>query len=133
MTILVYWLELYWLGYLVRRGNIKQYAQIKSSIILPFWAIGICMFIYSLTLWGGSTVTTWSAVQSLRSGEAAQYKMEYDARLEILEDESIKEVYFEDYTYKPYLLYREDLSKNPENWVNKSVADIYDKEIVALK
>lgn len=132
MTILVYWTELYWIGYLIRRNEGEEYKKTKNSILLPMWAVGIGMFVFSLTLWGGSTVTTWSAIQSLRSGEAAGYKAEYEARINVLEDESVKEVHFKEYTYKPYLLYRDDLSKNAEDWINKSVAKIYDKDLVVV-
>lgn len=52
--------------------------------------------------------------------------------MEILEDSSIREAYLPAYSAPPYLLYREDISENTEDWVNKMVADLYGKDVVGI-
>ena len=77
-------------------------------------------------------MTSVSALISLRTGQAQQYYQEYQERLELLEDESLDVVYLKDYTYKPYVLYFNDIQENPEDWVNKSMADYFGKETIYL-
>lgn len=73
-----------------------------------------------------------SAVRSLRYKEAQTYYEEYQERLAILEDDSIKAVYFEPYTCPPYLLFFGDITKDPDNWVNLTMSSYYDKDLVML-
>lgn len=136
MILWLYGNEIYWIGWIK-----KQMAGIltekgdgvkRSSFILPIWIGGLVVLCYVFIFWGGKTLTTVSAVLSLKNGDAAQFRQEYLERLAVLEDESIKEVYFKPYSVKPYLLFEADIEENPNSWVNQGVADVYDKELVQL-
>lgn len=63
---------------------------------------------------------------------AQTYYAEYQERLSILKDESVKTVYFEPYTYRPYLLFFGDITDDPDDWVNRSMAAYYGKDFVTL-
>lgn len=136
MILWLYGNEIYWLGWIKKQlgglSDVKIGGTGKVSWILPIWLGGLLVLCYVFIFWGGKTLTTVSAVLSLKSGEAAQYRQEYLERLAVLEDESIKEVYFKPYSVKPYLLFEADIVENPDDWVNQSVANIFNKEVVQL-
>ena len=77
-------------------------------------------------------MTTLSAVLSLRRGEAQTYYAEYQERLKVLEDDSIKAPSFEPYSCHPYLLFFGDITADPEDWVNYAVSSYYGKDSVTL-
>ncbi len=136
--VLIYANELYWLGWLwrickdkcvIEKDVIKEH----TSYLLPGWIVGGLLLCLSLASWGGSTLTTVSAIQALRSGEAKQYRKDYEERLLLLEDPAIKEVYLEPFSATPYLLYFGDVVEDTEDWVNQAVAEYFDKDVVGLK
>ena len=77
-------------------------------------------------------MTSWSAFNSLRTGEAKLYFQEHQERLTVLEDDTIKDVYFEPYTSAPYLLFFGDITDDPDDWVNRGLAAFYNKNTVTL-
>lgn len=139
--LLMYANELYWIGWLWRRWRenhveesvLGDNKESRTSYLLLGWITGGILLCVSLVIWGGSTLTTVSAVQSLRRGEAQQYRQEYEERLILLEDNSIREIYLEPYSVKPYLLFFGDVAVDTDDWVNKAMAEYYDKEVVGLK
>lgn len=139
--VLVFANELYWLGWLWRKCREKYSVETSSaeqkegqtSYLLAGWIVGGILWCLSLNIWGGSTVTTLSAIDSLRKGEAQQYREEYEERLVILQDPSVKEVYLEPFSMKPYLLFFGDIAVDTEDWVNNAMENYYDKEVIGLK
>lgn len=63
----------------------------RMSYLLLGWMTGGILLCASLVIWGGSTLTTVNAVQSMRRGEAQQYSQEYEERWILLEENSIRE------------------------------------------
>ncbi len=106
-------------------------ARRADSYLLLGWIVGLAALALSLSVWGGSTVTTYSAIQSLRKGEAAQYLAEYEERLEILAGDD-RVVELEPFSGKPYLLYFGDITDDPENWENKSMSRYFEKDEIYL-
>ena len=104
----------------------------KKHYLLAGWIIGGILLCYSLKMWGNNTLTTVSAIDSLRHGYAKQYYAEHQERLLLLKDESIKDVYLKPYTFKPYLLFFGDITDDPQDWVNQALADYYNKASVTL-
>ena len=74
-----------------------------------------------------------SAVTDLINGNAAAYKEENISRLEILEDDGIKEAYLDPHNFKPELVFQSDVYEDPALWENTAVATYYNKEKVAIK
>lgn len=136
--VLMYANELYWIGWLWRRYRENHSEETdhlsenekRVSYLLPGWLVGGLILGLTLSAWGGRTLTTVSAVQSLRSGEAKQYLKEYEERLILLEDSNLKEVYLKPFSSAPYLLFFGDVQEDTEDWVNKSIANYYGKEVV---
>lgn len=128
--------ELYWVGWFCQRRGLSFFGerniQAKESCLLGGWIMGGLLLCFSLYVWGGSTVTTLSAVLSLRRGEAQTYYAEYQERLKVLEDDSIKAPSFEPYSCHPYLLFFGDITADPEDWVNYAVSSYYGKDSVTL-
>ncbi len=138
--VLIFANELYWIGWFWRKWRenhsvergVSDGKEGLTSYLLPGWIVGGLLLCLSLTAWGGSTVTTVNAIQSLRSGEAKQYREDYKERLMILEDPTVKEVYLEPFSATPYLLFFGDVVEDTEDWLNQSVAEYFDKEVVGL-
>jgi hypothetical protein len=136
--LFLYGNELYWTGwgtrrYLQRVTDGEECGQdTRKSYLLPGWILGGIFLCYSLYVWGGDTLTSVSALNSLRLGQAQTYYEEYQKRLEVLEDESIRDAYLEPYTYYPYLLFFVDITDDPDDWVNGSVDSYYGKDSVTL-
>ena len=136
--ILIYGNELYWTGWIMRRFGEryelvqKDNSKRKFEPLLPGWCLGGILLLFSLYAWGGMTVTSLSALTALRDGGAKQYFQEYQARLELLEDESIKDVVLEPFSYKPYVLYFNDITPDPGDWTNYLMANYYGKDSVRL-
>ena len=78
-------------------------------------------------------VTSVSAVNSLRKGEAEKYYKEFEKRLKILKDNSIQDVTFLPYRNKPYLLFFDDATDNKDDWRNKSFAKYYGKDSIVVR
>lgn len=144
MFILLYGNEIYWLGWLQRRWGCaneerdslevsRRGDDIGTSWVLPAWLAGGLILLFSLYIWANSTLTTISAWESLRRGEAQQYYKEYQERCEILEDCARQEVALPPYSVTPYLLYFGDIVEDPSDWVNQSVANWYHKASVFLQ
>lgn len=138
MLLLLYGNELYWIGWCHRRfADCRQVQREERanqvSWLLAGWGIGMGVLVYGLSIWGGSTLTSVSAYQSLVRGEARQYYEENQKRLEILKDERIQDVELEPFTMKPYVLFFGDIVQDPEDWVNQHMADYYGKNSVRLK
>lgn len=135
LFLLLYGNELYWIGWLRNRldRNGEKEAKVQKSYFLPGLMVGLFVLLYSLSIWGGSTLTSVSAFQSLRRGEAKQYWEENEARLEILEDASLRDVVLKPFAVKPYVLFFGDIVEDPEDWVNQHMAEYYGKDSVTLE
>lgn len=96
------------------------------------WIIGGIVLCFMLYRYGGSTITSLSAVNSLRYGYAQTYYSEYLERLTVLEDDSVKDVYFEPFTFYPYLLFFGDITDDPNDWTNRAMSSYYGKDSVTL-
>lgn len=72
------------------------------------------------------------AVDSLLSGEARGYRMEYEARRAILEDESMQDALLPPLNNKPPLLVYGDYDANEGHWANIRIAQYYGKDSVRV-
>ena len=134
--IWLYGNELYWVGWLCRKRLIfsgsAEDAQTGGGCLLGGWILGGALLVFSLYVWAGNTLTSLNAVYSLRYRQAQTYYAEYQERLSVLKDDSVKEVYFEPYTYHPYLLFFGDITSDPNDWVNRAMSSYYGKDSVTL-
>lgn len=117
----------------------KKFSGEKLDIVMNSTVLPLLLLAVSLTFMAGydampqKYVTTLSAVDSLRSGEAQAYYKECEKRLHILENPSIQDAIFAPYVNKPYLLYFDDISDDKNDWRNLSVTYFYGKESVVVQ
>ena len=75
-------------------------------------------------------VTSLSAWDSLRSGEAWEYYETFQQRQKILQNEDEKDVLLPAFPTKPYVLFFDDITPNADDWRNSSMAQVYQKNSV---
>ncbi len=129
----------YWAGWLNRRTGYKA-KQLLDRIGDRFgrYLIVYCGLI-GLVLMGAiylsdlKDISSYKAYRDWRQGWAQQYAAEWDARIEVLRDESIKEVEFAPLTVCPEMLLYTDLQeKTGYYWVNSACAQYYGKDRVDI-
>ncbi len=129
----------YWVGWARRKygdhnGTTesvwKKRGSMVTLILVILLGVGLlgCMKIYGLQ----STNST-SALLSIVKGEAAQYRLENQERWELLGDENLKELEVDDFTVKPYVLYHDDITEDPDDWRNTTVKGFFHKDYLKLR
>ena len=109
---------------LVRHQNLKDFKM--NILLIYFLVIGICA-------WDPDGLTVAKAMKDMNV--IGQFKQELDARIEILEDDSIKNVEFMSFTEMPSLYEGcyDIASKEDEEklyWMNTAFCNYYDKESI---
>ena len=74
--------------------------------------------------------TGTSAVSELLDGSAAQYGRENEERLRILKNPREQDAVLPRYTVQPNLLYFEDVSEDPDDWINQKMSEYYGKNSI---
>lgn len=119
----------YWMGWLARRKRsplrVPQGKALAAGVVLLLLGFGAGLFLNSYS--------SLMALGLLRSGEGQAYYDCAQRRLELLQDPSISRVELEPYPVKPYLLFFDDITGDPEDWRNLSLSEYYGKESVILK
>lgn len=95
-------------------------------------AILLFFIVFSLLAVKGNPdfYTGTSAVSELLDGSAAQYGRENEARLRILKNPREQDVVLPRYTVQPNLLYFEDVSEDPGDWINQKMSEYYGKNSI---
>lgn len=126
--ILLIFNEAYIIGW-IRRKIQKEYLK------LPVWSLVLIVAIMSCTVFGASnkagTFTTYATGYYLKIGEAAMFYQEYMQRKMILEHSM--DIVLKPYQYRPWLLYIDDITTDPNDWRNSQVAYWYGKTSVRLE
>lgn len=95
-------------------------------------AILLFFIVFSLLAVKGNPdfYTGTSAVSELLDGSAAQYGRENEARLRILKNPREQDAVLPRYTVLPNLLYFEDVSEDPGDWINQKMSEYYGKNSI---
>lgn len=109
---------------------INSYKPILRNLILFLF---IMYGIVHLTTLEVSLSTGVRAIESIASGEAAQYDSEMDAREVLYHDDTIKEVYIPALTVYPELIYSHDITHDKDNYANYKIAEYYNKDFIVIK
>ena len=128
LTINIY----YWIGFLSQKITFKLSDHFFFRYTI-FEAFIVFLLLLSIKILPSSiyNISSYAAYVSLRSGEAQQYHQEYLQRLQIFQSDSLS-VTVNEFSVKPYLLFFDDITEDPENWKNIAVAQWYQKENVKL-
>lgn len=129
-------LEWYLVGGLYRRFSKEQNASAVSCLRNGAGgfvrAILLFFIVFSLLAVKGNPdfYTGTSAVFELLDGSAAQYGRENEERLRILKNPSEQDAVLPRYTVQPNLLYFEDVSEDPDDWINQKMSEYYGKNSI---
>ena len=129
-------LEWYLVGGLYRRFSKQQNASAASCLRNGAGgfvrAILLFFIVFSLLAVKGNPdfYTGTSAVSELLDGSAAQYGRENEERLRILKNSEEQDTVLPRYTVQPNLLYFEDVSENPDDWINQKMSEYYGKNSI---
>ena len=121
----------YWLGWAAKRGLLRSAPGPRPLTVLILSAVlALGYGIWALT---GHSIATLGALGLMRSGEAQAFRACADRRLEVLEDDSIRDAALEPFPSQPYLLYFDDISEDPENWINICMSIYYGKDSLRIE
>lgn len=131
----------YWIGWLKtklinRRDYTAPPRPLQNGFVLLLYCCVISItFMSNIYIFDKENTSSYKAYRDWRQGLAQQYAAEWESRLEILHDSSVKRAEFMLLPYYPEtLLYIElqsdDTSVN--HWVNSSCAAYYDKEHIHI-
>lgn len=129
-------LEWYLVGGLYRRFSKEQNVSAASCLRNGAGgfvrAILLFFIVFSLLAVKGNPdfYTGTSAVSELLDGSAAQYGRENEERLRILKNPGEQDVVLPRYTVQPNLLYFEDVSEDPGDWINQKMSEYYGKNSI---
>lgn len=129
-------LEWYLVGGLYRRFSKEQNASAASCLRNGAGgfvrAILLFFIVFSLLAVKGNPdfYTGTSAVSELLDGSAAQYGRENEERLRILKNPGEQDAVLPRYTVQPNLLYFEDVSEDPGDWINQKMSEYYGKNSI---
>lgn len=129
-------LEWYLVGGLYRRFSKDQNASAVSCLQNGAGgfvrAILLFFIVFSLLAVKGNPdfYTGTSAVSELLDGSAAQYGRENEERLRILKNPREQDAVLPRYTVQPNLLYFEDVSEDPDDWINQKMSEYYGKNSI---
>lgn len=123
----------YWMGWLAKRLH-REKARVNlrayfASALTGSAVMAVCML---LAVHMGQSLTSVSALYSLRTGEVAQYRACAAERYEILHDESVKDAVLPEFPVQPYVLYYDDITPFPTDWRNIALQAYYEKSSVVI-
>ena len=117
-----------------RLEALQSWFTAKKALLL----VCVCLLAVGLTaarriaVYGYDEFTSTSAAESLLSGTAQEYDRIADERLKLLLS-SEKSVTLPAFQRAPLVLYFDDITRNSNDWKNRSVARYYGKDIVYLE
>ena len=121
----------YWLGWAAKKGLLRLNMGLKPlAVLLLTTALGLSFGAWAVT---GHSITSLGAIGLMRSGEAQAFRACAERRLKVLEDDSIRDAALEPFPSQPYLLYFDDISEDPENWINICMSIYYDKDSLRIE
>ena len=128
----------YWIGWIQRNEKIVRAGMIDKArnwmekhLLKWFIAIGlVLMLVIGVTEL--KQLSTYRACAWLIKGYAEEYAWAWEERLAVLNDESVKEVYFDPLPGYEELVFYADFQPG-ENWVNNACGAYYEKDYVGLK
>lgn len=121
---------IYWIGWIKQKKQMPKGINDKASLWQTLCTGGIC-FLCCLLFTRTGMLTSALALHDLRSGEAYGYHEVFTERFRVLHDKSQVDIVFEACPHYPALI-GGDYSPNPQNWVNRAVANYYEKNSVRI-
>ncbi len=121
---------IYWCGWIWKKRKGSRKSQMFSWWFYPLIAVMVLLVFHTESNQAGS-FSSYGAYYYIHTGEANNFYQEYLERVARLKSDE-QTVGLEPYIWKPWFLCMGDLSEDPENESNRSLASWYDKEAVFL-
>jgi hypothetical protein len=109
-------------------GSFSESSSLVIVLCLGFILAGSVLCVVP----NGYYYSATSAVTDLVSGNARGFKDENIERLQILNDDSVKDAVVSEHEYQPEMLYSWDVTRDKKEWMNTAVAVYYNKDTVVL-
>lgn len=132
----------YWTGWLRRRCSgwpgiwKKGYAAAAPAVrrfLIPYCAAAGVILVAVIYTGDLRELSSYRAYRDWRQGWAQQYALEWEERLEVLHDESVRQVEFLPLSvYPETILYTDLQDEKGYTWVNSACARYYGKEYVHI-
>lgn len=126
--------EVYWIGWF--RLRLKQKGRQTAWKGCPWWFYVILLVLMNRIVNTSpnpiGTYSSWGAYYYIHTGEAYNFYSEYQEQLVLLKSDE-PNVVLEPYLFKPWMLCLGELSTDPNAEENRSMADWYGKESIALR
>lgn len=96
----------------------------------------VCLIVVVFGLLCAGNAQRWGvsieAAKELASGQARRYHSESVEREKIYLESEQRDIEVSPYSVKPYLLFFDDITDNPENWKNTSISEYFGKRTIKL-
>ena len=122
----VYW---YLLGYFHRKMEGRKLPVWSHWACLAVWVVLALSQVFSGAL--GET-TAVRAAAAVARGEAAAYEEEYQERMNILMDDTVKDAILPPFEHQPDMLYVGDFSTDPSTFLNQKAATYFHKDSILV-
>lgn len=125
----------YWVGWLSRRTNkmMETLGRIWGRLdkyLLVYCVLMALLFAREIDRSGGGR--SRHTYQSWKAGQPQQYAKEWEERLAVLHDDSVKEVCFPPLSVNPIMKYTDLQPEDGYIWVNSACAQYYDKDEIRV-
>lgn len=97
------------------------------------WTGAAAVLAVGILLACGEGMSSYQALGTIRSGEAAQYSAQAQERYERLRTAQGEDVVLEPFGVKPYLLYFDDITPDADDWKNRDLAEYFGLRSVCLR
>ena len=127
--------EVYWLGWLHGRlaGSGRLAREPKEGERIPFVfyiaVLGMALAVFMTRPNPVGGYSSWDAYDCIHKGEAYNFHQEYLERVETIKQGG-STVTVKPYGFRPWILSPDELSEDPQNEPNRSMAMWYDKEAI---
>lgn len=124
---------LYFVGWISKRDR-ELFKKDTNDSRLSVVFVAVCLVIICCggISYGIKNISTISTSMALINGSTQQYYKEMQERIEIYEDDSIKDVIVKPLSVYPAFFMDESLREDASYWTNSSVAKYYGKDSVVL-
>ena len=129
----------YWTAWTRQKLEVSNYSEDKNALSKGATNVILVCLVFVLF---GSALSVYvepdyyscsSSVSDIISGRAATYLADNRERLSVLSDESVKDAVLEPYEDRPAMLAFDDITEDPEFWINRIMARYYGKDSVRLR
>ncbi len=132
-VVLMFLNEFYICGWLVEHFIKVNDGHTNEIRLSQQYSLVAVVLVVGMILGCGESSAGYQAFLQLKTGAAARYSSEADARFQILETSRGKDVVLDAYTEQPYMIFFDDITEDSSDWRNQYMLEYFELNSVALK